>query len=613
MGAGSSVNECENEQTFLSLFELEKIEDTVFKATSREVKETYLLKKLWPRALPELELMKSFSHPNLLSVYHIAQFDSCLYGVYEYSPRIGLDDRLTLMEKYSETRAVILLRQLCSVVEYLHEKNLFHLDLKLANILVPQADEMDAPLKLCDVGFALSDHTEPQSVGTPFCLAPEVFQGQLSTPKVDIWSIGIIAYLLVCGQWPFQGKRGMAGHMQMVLKSPVTFAEPISESAQDFIRKCLEKQPTARPSAVDLQQIPWLTSTSEQQQEPTGGDQEVVAEVVVSSPNESSSVFDENGATYGIRFKDLVELLKTYAVQLNQPMTVEKLPGCRPLYGGLTAHHLREYFVKERLYLPTNDSTMNLFIKCNTVHVAVSYSWRLPLLGVLDLLRGDMRWTPVRDEDVLWLDVLAVDQNAPDITKALSVSKQIYEQSDRHYVLTVSCFDRTWCLYEMFLRLMSSSQVLTDNPQRIAPSEFIEFRASGGSSDERDREETLRRLGQRNILNDMQAYLAEDREAVRSSILHMTTEAQFNAMIRAIYADFARRRRCTAAMQALTCYYLGGHVSDTELLEKYIAGTTSGPRPSEDCQGLEIIDWANDETHLSRRELPNLTPDRTTT
>jgi calcium/calmodulin-dependent protein kinase I len=617
MGAGASINEKEfaeeNEQTFLSRFQLEEIQVNVFRGTSVQLKETYLLKKFWPRELPEVELMKSFSHPNLLSVYHIANFGSCIYGVFEYSPSIGLDDRLSLIEKFNESRTVVLIRQLCRVVEYLHQKNLFHLDLKLANLLVPLEEGIDVPLKLCDVGFALSDHTDPPTVGTPFCLAPEIFKGQSVTPKVDIWSIGIIAYLLLCGHWPFKSKKrkngGLMNHVDMVLKSPVTFEEPISKSAQNFICKCLEKKPSARPSAVALLQIPWLTP-NEGNEEPIDVDQETVDELI-SSPREYSSVLNEDGATYGIQFKDLVELLQTYATKLNQPMTMEKIPGCRPLYGGLTAHHLREYFVKEKIYLPTDSTTMNLFIKCNTVHVAVSYSWRLPLLGVLDLLRGDMRRVPVRDEDVVWLDILVIDQNAPDLTKALSVSKQIYEQSDRHYILTVSCFDRTWCLYEMFLRLMStinmSSGVMSENHHPLARSEFLEFRASGGSSDEKDREKTLRRLGQRNILNDMEAYLAVDREAVRSSILNMTTEAQFNGMIRAIYADFARRRRCSARMQALICYYLGGKVSNSEMLETFISDADADIR---DCAGLEILDWMNDDTHLSLRQLPILFPDR---
>lgn len=588
----------ENETGFLSQFHLTPFAYNVYKATSRANNESYLLKKLPSEMMKELELMKSFSHPNYLKLYDVRKFEttasagSIVYGVFEYQSYEGLDDRINMEGKFSEDRGAIIIKQLCSVVDYLHAKSLFHLDLKLANILVPKGG--DVPIKLSDLGWALTDHTDSMSemLGTPYFVSPELLKGEIATTKVDVWSIGIICYILLSRFPPFRG-RSSQQLMLSIIRNPVTFEIELSQSSKKFIELCLEKHPSERPLACELLALPWLTHLEGNNTE--GIVDEETLRLFVGPPREYPPVFNEYGATYGIQFRDLVELFNSYARTLNQPMTRDKLPGCQPLYGGLSAHHLREYFVHNKMYPPTDPGTSHLFIKCDLVHVAISYVWKLPLLGLLDLLRGDMRRCPVHGEEVVWLDVLVIDQNAPDITKALEVSKQVYERSDRHFVLTVSCFDRTWCLYEMYLRLMSS-----ENDASIGRSEMIEFRTVGGSEDEKAREKTLCEMGVRNMLQDMQAYLAEDREAVRSRILNTTSESRFNGMMRAIYAEFARRRRCSSLMQLLICYYMGGTVSDPLLLERYLSGEDV------DLHAVHVVSWPDEESRISSREFPVL-------
>jgi hypothetical protein len=98
----------------------------------------------------------------------------------------------------------------------------------------------------------------------------------------------------------------------------------------------------------------------------------------------------------------------------------------------------------------------------------------------------------------------------------------------------------------------------------------------------------------------MQAFLAVDREAVRGTILKTTTEANFNGMMRAIYADFAGRRRCSSAMQVMICYYLGGQVSDQILLEDYICGR------GDEIAEVQIVESPSEDIHISDRQLPIL-------
>jgi calcium-dependent protein kinase len=137
-----------------------------------------------------------------------------------------------------------------------------HRDLKLENFLF-EDDSPDSQLKLID--FGLSQYFKPKemmhnSVGTPYYVAPEVLEGRYDA-KCDIWSIGVITYMLLSGSPPFYGNND-ADTLYAVKLGRWSFDEQVSknvsENAKDFVTKCLTRRPNARPSAQEAMKHKWF-------------------------------------------------------------------------------------------------------------------------------------------------------------------------------------------------------------------------------------------------------------------------------------------------------------------------------------------------------------------
>ena len=154
-------------------------------------------------------------------------------------------------------------------IRYLHDHHIVHRDIKLENFLFETAHE-DSELILID--FGLSQNLYHNAVllnraGTPFYIAPEVMKGLGYDNKCDIWSVGVIAYMLLSGTPPFCGKTD-ADTMHAVQKGQLKFHlnlfANISIEAKDFIKQCLNRKVSLRPSADMLLNHPWFTDLNEQ-------------------------------------------------------------------------------------------------------------------------------------------------------------------------------------------------------------------------------------------------------------------------------------------------------------------------------------------------------------
>ncbi len=171
---------------------------------------------------------------------------------------------------YSEEESVKIVKQILSAVVYLHSQGIVHRDLKLENFLFWSKDP-DSPLKMID--FGLSKHFKysevlQEKVGTPYTVAPEVIRGNYDE-RCDVWGIGVIAYLLLCGDSPFGGcdPAGAETPIQQIraniLSGSFSF-EPkyiwneISDEAKEFISRLLNTNPTARPHAREVRNLAWL-------------------------------------------------------------------------------------------------------------------------------------------------------------------------------------------------------------------------------------------------------------------------------------------------------------------------------------------------------------------
>ena len=137
-----------------------------------------------------------------------------------------------------------------------------HRDLKLQNILLASKDSYD--IRVADFGF--SSFFDPKKgfteiVGTPMFMAPELLKEEQYDEKVDIWSIGIITYMLLSGRAPFSGKTKKDMH-NLILATEINvnkkYFDEISSEAKDFIKKCCTKNQINRPTAADLLKHPWI-------------------------------------------------------------------------------------------------------------------------------------------------------------------------------------------------------------------------------------------------------------------------------------------------------------------------------------------------------------------
>ena len=156
--------------------------------------------------LDECDILHSCDHVNIVKLYDIYENEHKLYLVMELVNGGELFDRIVEKGSYTEKDAANLVAKICSAVGYLHSKSIAHRDLKPENLLY-SSEAADAEIKLAD--FGLSTYASPGSstlktaCGTPGYVAPEVLKNKGYGLEVDMWSVGVITYILLCGFPPF--------------------------------------------------------------------------------------------------------------------------------------------------------------------------------------------------------------------------------------------------------------------------------------------------------------------------------------------------------------------------------------------------------------------------
>ncbi|XP_038994783.1 calcium-dependent protein kinase 28-like [Hibiscus syriacus] len=214
------------------------------------------------REVKILEALKG--HENMVQFYNAFEDDSYVYIVMELCEGGELLDRILAKKdnRYSEKDAALVVRQMLKVATECHLRGLVHRDMKPENFLFKSTRE-DSPLKATD--FGLSDFIRPGNrfrdiVGSAYYVAPEVLKRR-SGPESDVWSIGVITYILLCGKRPFWDKTE-DGIFKEVLKNKPDFRRKpwpiISNGAKDFLKKILVKDPRARLTAAQALSHPWV-------------------------------------------------------------------------------------------------------------------------------------------------------------------------------------------------------------------------------------------------------------------------------------------------------------------------------------------------------------------
>eukprot|EP01018_Ginkgo_biloba_P003009 Gb_36743 [translate_table: standard] len=210
----------------------------------------------------EVKLLRNLSHPNIVRYLGTAREDEALNILLEFVPGGSIASLLGKFGSFTEPVIRMYTKQLLQGLEYLHQNNIMHRDIKGANILV----DNKGCIKLADFGASkkvveLATMTGAKSMkGTPYWMAPEVIRQTGHGLSADIWSVGCTVIEMATGKppWSQQFQEVAALFHIGTTKSHPPIPEHLSPAAKDFLLKCLEKEPNLRPTATELLQHPFV-------------------------------------------------------------------------------------------------------------------------------------------------------------------------------------------------------------------------------------------------------------------------------------------------------------------------------------------------------------------
>lgn len=217
--------------------------------------------------IKEIAIMRLLQdHPNSVRLYDVYEDENTYQMVMELCSGGELFDQILAKGHFSEKDASEKMKSLLNFIAYAHSKDIIHRDLKPENILLSDKTP-DAVLKVIDFGtsdFCKDGQRLQQKFGTPYYVAPEVLKRDYDK-SADIWSSGVIMYILLCGFPPFGGKND-AKILQRVQTGAFTFAgrewEVVTEAAKDMISNMLVMDIGARATAATLLQHRWFQVAS---------------------------------------------------------------------------------------------------------------------------------------------------------------------------------------------------------------------------------------------------------------------------------------------------------------------------------------------------------------
>ncbi|CAD8125942.1 unnamed protein product [Paramecium sonneborni] len=239
----------------------------VYLARERESKFILALKVISKRQLNlcqltgsltrEVEILTHLKHPNIINFYGFFQTEKRVYLMLEWAP---LGDLYGLMKKqqnkrFNEKMASIIIKQITLAIGYMHQMNVIHRDLKPENILCFNDDIF----KISDFGWSVHTPSNRRKTlcGTLDYLCPEMINYQTHDNRVDVWTIGVLAYELVVGRPPFES------HNENDTKRKIqylqyTFPSWSSKDFQNFVKGILQHDCNKRPTIQQIISHPWI-------------------------------------------------------------------------------------------------------------------------------------------------------------------------------------------------------------------------------------------------------------------------------------------------------------------------------------------------------------------
>ncbi|GFN81615.1 serine/threonine-protein kinase dclk1-like [Plakobranchus ocellatus] len=218
----------------------------------------------------EVRILRCVKHPNIVRLFEDFASQHHIFYVMELVKGGDLFDAIAnTSSKYTEQDASGMLYNLASALEYLHSLHIVHRDVKPENILIRQHDDGTKSLKLGDFGLA-TEVNGPQYIvcGTPTYVAPEIIAETGYGLEIDVWSAGVIAYILLCGFPPFSSPTENQDELfDMIMKGNFKFPSPywddISASAKDVISRMLDIDADKRLTATQVLEHKWVANDTQ--------------------------------------------------------------------------------------------------------------------------------------------------------------------------------------------------------------------------------------------------------------------------------------------------------------------------------------------------------------
>ena len=260
----------------------------------------------------EIEILRKISHPNITNIFEIFEDSKKYYVIMEFLEGGELFDAITSIGSFSEESACQVMKQILSAIFYLHSSCIVHRDLKPENIMLLQKPQNgNYHIKLIDFGTAKTFKPGKKMnkfIGTSYYIAPEVLKERYDE-KCDVWSCGIILYILLCGYPPFNGNTNVEIFHAIQNQNPIFTGEEwedITPEAKDLIKLMLKKNPNERWNAEQCLKHKWFKMLDETDKRHTQGKYKLIQ---MNAINHMAQFVSEN------RFKQAV--LQFISTQFN--------------------------------------------------------------------------------------------------------------------------------------------------------------------------------------------------------------------------------------------------------------------------------------------------------
>ncbi|CAO1636075.1 unnamed protein product [Sympodiomycopsis kandeliae] len=210
----------------------------------------------------EVDLLKRLAHPSVVKYEGLVRGKEVISIILEYVENGSLLHTLKAFGEFPEKLVASYVVKILEGLNYLHESEVVHCDLKAANILTTK----NGNVKLSDFGVSLNLQAmervqKNDAVGTPNWMAPEVIELKGASTSADIWSLGCTIIELLTGKPPYGDMLAMSAMFRIVEDDRPPIPEKCSESLRDFLTQCFHKDPTKRPTAEALFEHEWLRKT----------------------------------------------------------------------------------------------------------------------------------------------------------------------------------------------------------------------------------------------------------------------------------------------------------------------------------------------------------------